>query len=177
MAEPFLGEIRMLGFGWAPKNYALCDGATIAISANPPLFALLDTAFGGDGRTTFNLPDMRGRAPVHQGNGYQRGYAGGVETVTLSPVTLPQHTHTFNATNTTDSQSFVADGVSTLAEANGDPQTGTPPIAVYAPASNLVEMAAGTSGFTGDGASHNNQQPSISVNFVICLTGQFPSRN
>jgi len=93
MAEPFIGEIRMFGGNFAPLNWAACDGALLAISQNDALFALIGTTYGGDGQTTFALPDLRGRIPIHQGNGHTLGEISGVETVTLLSTQIPSHSH------------------------------------------------------------------------------------
>lgn len=171
MAEPFVGEIKMLGFGWAPRNWAKCDGTLMPINENAALFSLLGTTFGGDGRTTFGLPEMRGRAPVHPGNEIVgQGQYGGFETVILSQHTMPVHTHTFNATDTAGTKSFVnVDDEDTLANATTHD--------LYADPGSLQQMNTATSSSTGGGLGHNNLQPSLVINFVISLAGTYPSRN
>ena len=176
MAEPFLGEIKMLSFGWPPKGWAKCDGTLMPINENNALFSLLSTTFGGDGTSTFALPDMRGRTPLHPGcqdgehDIYYQGQFGGFETVTLNNATMPVHTHTFYATNTSGTKSYVPnDNTDTLANATTH--------LLYRSPSNLHQMNAATSSFIGGGQSHNNLQPSLVINFVISLIGTYPSRN
>jgi microcystin-dependent protein len=166
MAEPFLGEIRMISFTFAPKGWALCDGHTLPVSQNQALFALLGTTYGGNGTTTFALPDLRGRAPVHHGGGVQLGEAGGSEAVTLTETELPAHGHLRATSNQATSGTPVGN---VLANA---PRRG---VAVFAqPASPVV--LPGTE-IVGGGQPHSNVQPFLALRFAIALQGIFPSPN
>lgn len=167
MAEPFISEIRIMGFDYAPVGWAKCDGAVLDIAQNQALYSLIGTFFGGDGRVTFALPDLRGRVPVHQPD--QLGYRSGLETVVLSTNEIPAHTHTINASqNSADSQSAV----DMYPGANSD-------VGIYAnfDPSNNVMLNAATISDTGGNLAHNNVQPSEVVNFCIALSGTYPSRN
>jgi microcystin-dependent protein len=168
MAEPFVSEIRMFGFDFAPKNWAKCDGTLINISQNPMLYSLLGDVFGGDGHTTFALPDLRGRVPVHSdGSPYPRGMRAGQEYVTLTTAELPIHTHNVNVcSNEVGSQS--ASGM--YLGANSE-------YAVYAAPQNLTALNNASVSFEGGGQQHNNMQPSQVVNFCIALMGTYPSHD
>lgn len=177
MAEPFISELRMFGFGWAPRGWAHCDGQLLPINQNQTLYSLLGTTFGGDGRTTFALPDMRGRAPVHgSGSGSVKvGDFGGVENVTLTEAQMAGHTHNMNATTSngndkTFTGNIMAAGFDTRAAKQQ-------PVNMYGPATNLVSLNAASVIANGSGLSHDNMQPSMVVNFCIALTGAFPSRS
>lgn len=176
-----LAVIWMFGGNFAPRNWAFCDGQLLAISQYSALFSLLGTTYGGDGRTTFGLPEMRGRVPMHAGNGpgltpRQIGQRSGQETVTLNTTQIPSHTHP--ATTTTQiAVSAAPGGESTVngqhianhtSAFNEDPTAG----ATLAGATSTT-----TVNNTGGNLSHNNLQPYMVVNFVICLAGIFPSRN
>jgi microcystin-dependent protein len=170
MSEPFLGEIRMFAGTFAPRGWAFCDGQILPISSNSALFALLGTTYGGDGRTTFALPDLSGRAPMHPGNGpgltfRTLGQKGGTETVTLNVSELPTHTHQMSAINATGN-SDVPDNNS-LAQAGYQADSTT----------NLVNMHAVAITNTGGGQGHDNMAPSLGINFIIALEGVFPSRS
>jgi len=174
MAEPFLSEMRMFGFGWAPRGWATCDGQILPINQNQSLFSLLGTTFGGDGRTSFALPDMRSRVPVH-GHGNHFGAQGGVESVSLTPGEMAAHTHAMNATTSNgNSKDFAGN----IAAAGFDSRTGKEqPVNMYGPATNLISLNAESVTLNGSGLSHENMQPSTVVNFCIALSGLFPSRN
>ncbi len=164
MSEPFLAEIIMFGGDFAPRGWALCNGQLLSINQNQSLFSLLGTAFGGDGRTTFGLPDLRGRAPVHPAN-IGLGQKGGAETVTLNPNELPDHNHKVQAASaaatTGDTAGNVLAQVSIAANVFGDP-------------TNLVAMNPAAVADTGGGLAHTNMQPFLAVSFIIALTGIFP---
>lgn len=180
MSEPFLSEIRMVVFSFAPKNWATCDGQLMSIAQNTALFSLLGTTFGGDGRLNFRLPDLRGRAPVGLSQrDFYLGQAGGEETHILNGNELPAHTHALNAT--TDPASS-GNPVGNLA-ATSDPAVGD----VYGSPTQLVAMAASAIQLTGGDPSrtsptdttalpHENMQPFLTLNFIICLAGVFPRR-
>ncbi|CAM2069600.1 Phage tail protein [Sulfidibacter corallicola] len=169
MGEPFLGEIRSFGFNFAPKGWALCNGALLPISNNQALYSLIGTQFGGDGRTTMGLPDLRGRAPIHHypPAGVVVGNTIGSETVTLTQAQMPAHTHAFYAANETADQ-FAITSTRTLAISGEN--------AYNTAAANLVTMAGDSLSNAGGGQEHNNMQPSIVVNFCIALTGYYPQR-
>lgn len=172
-SEPFLGQIEYYAFSFAPRGWALCDGQILPINTNQSLFSLLGTTFGGDGRTSFALPDMRGRSPVHDGGsagtGLTRrtlGSKGGAQTVTLTPAEIPSHTHTLRGT-TTAANSVVPTGTS-LAHTNLD--------LLYRNEAPNVNMHAGSVGTTPS-QGHENMAPYLVVSCNIALQGLFPSRN
>ncbi len=188
MANPFLGQIIMFGGNFAPRGYAFCDGQLIAIAQNSALFSIIGTIYGGDGRTTFALPDLRGRAPIHQGNGpgltsRRIGTRTGTETNTLSLRNLPSHSHTVSADLS-------------IAPRGGGPATSTSPInnfpadsTDFAGTPNLYSDTADTTvragalnlslniNIAGNSSPVNNMAPFQAVNFIIALTGIFPSRS
>lgn len=164
MSEPFLAEIRMVGFNFAPRGWAFCDGAILPINQYQSLYSLLGTTYGGDGRTSFGLPDLRGRTPIHEGNGHSLGQRGGEASHTLTAAEIPSHGHPLRAADTpatvsTPGGNLFARGTY---QAYGNPQQTTEMNAI-APA--------------GNGVGHNNTQPSLAVSFCIALQGLFPSRN
>ncbi len=172
-AEPFIGQIGVFGFSFAPRGWAKCDGQLLQISSNTALFSLLGTTYGGDGRTTFGLPDLRGRAALHQGTGpgltnRKIGEKAGAETVALNANTMPTHTHvaTLKATLTDGVQGDATGKV--LAPKNYY-RTGTSDTNMGA--SSIANAA------TGGSQAHANMQPYQVVNFCIALQGVFPSRN
>lgn len=171
MADPFLSEIKIVGFNFAPRGWAFCDGQLLAISQNQSLFALLGTTYGGDGRTTFGLPDLRGRTPIHYGQGpglTQRhlGSKDGEENHTLSVDEIPQHNHAVNASS--------MDGNTTQPKGNILAAT---PAQTYRDPTSLISLDSGSLTNSGSGGSHNNMQPYMAVSFCIALQGIFPSRN
>lgn len=171
MGTPYVGEIRMFGFDYAPVGWALCDGQLLPIDQHGALYALLGTAFGGDGTTVFGLPDMRGRVPLHEGAGYYRGLAGGAESVPLSTSQLPAHRHI--ATGSTATGDKYGGSTTRCLATSSDI---TDPI--YASASSLAAMNGGVvSPAVGGAQPHNNMQPTSVINFCIALEGLFPPRN
>jgi microcystin-dependent protein len=164
MAEPFLSEIRMMSFVFAPKGWALCNGQLLPINQNQALFSLLGTTFGGDGRVNFALPDLRGRTPIHVGSGHTLGERGGEQAHTLSIAELPQHTHVANATQLTGDTPLPAGHI--LADS---------PSQLYASAANLVAVNATTVANTGGSQAHLNMQPFLTLSCCIALQGIFPS--
>ena len=164
MSEPFLGEIRMVGFNFAPQGWALCNGQTLPISQYSALFALLGTTFGGNGVNTFNLPDLQGRVPIHQGNGSVIGDSSGSEAVTLSLDEIPAHSHQLNAQSAAGNQTSPSNGVwadSALEQFSSGPPT------------TSMDAALQPSG--GDQA-HSNMPTFQCVNFVISLFGVYPTQ-
>lgn len=166
MAEPFLSEIRLMSFNFAPNGWALCNGQLLPINQNQALFALIGTTFGGNGQTNFALPDYRGRTPIHVGAGHVVGEHGGEQAHTLSIAELPQHSHGMRGSaNQADSDTPDSTGV---------PGSG---VAIYGDAENLAAMDSSTIGTTGSGQAHNNMQPYLTISFCIALQGIFPSQN
>lgn len=165
MAEPFLAEIRMFGFNFPPRGYALCDGQILPIDQNQSLFSLLGNTFGGDGRTSFGLPELRGRTPVHVGTGFSWGARDGEEAHQLAIDEMPGHTHEVNASTDTATANSPAGNL---------PATST--FNVYGSASGLGNANTATVADTG-GTPHNNMQPFLVINFCIALSGTFPPRN
>ncbi len=167
MAEPFLAEIKIVGFNFAPRGWAFCDGQILPINQNQSLYSLLGTTYGGDGRTTFALPDLRSRAPVHKGNGYSLGEKTGEETVTLTVAQIPQHDHrVFTASDLGNQRSPTDTMLASAENLYADPSSGTE-----------VSFRSGTLTNSGGGQAHNNMQPYLAVGFCIALQGLFPSRN
>lgn len=164
--EPFLGEVRIFAVEAAPKGWARCDGQFLPINQNQALFALLGTTFGGNGQTTFQLPDLRGRVVMHEGSGHDRGEKAGSESVTLSVANLPMHTHTFNVNTGVGTATTPVGAV--LAKAPGN---------TYGPPQNLVAMNPASSTSTGGGQAHQNMMPFLTLTFCIALQGLFPSQN
>ncbi|MBU6952765.1 MULTISPECIES: phage tail protein [unclassified Hahella] len=166
--EPYLGQISMMAFNFPPKDWAFCNGALQTISQNPALYSLFGTAFGGNGNTTFALPDLRGRAPIQidPQNGINMGAQGGFETVTLIQDQMPIHSHQVYA--------------SSLDADKGSPRdnrilAATPDI--YRPLTLPVSMSPNAISATGGGQAHQNMQPSLTINFCVALKGEYPQRN
>lgn len=170
MSQPFLGEVKLISWNFPPKGWAFCNGALLPINQNQALFSLLGTQYGGDGRVTFGLPDMRGRAPLHTGSGFIIGQIGGEENHTLTLQEMPTHNHTVPSTSTAGNI--------------------TKPLAPAVPAQNAPnQLYAGTNPVTGvtmnpamvqtvgGNQAHPNMQPFLVLNYVIALQGIFPSRN
>lgn len=166
MAEPFVGEVRMVSFNFAPRGWAFCDGQLLPINQNQALFSLLGTVYGGDGRTTFALPDLRGRTPIHVDANHPLGESSGEETHTLTLAEIPQHTHAVRAAAATAGTPSPSGAM--LATASS---------AIYGPAKNLLRLSPDTVGSAGGGRAHENMQPYLVVNFAIALVGIYPSRN
>jgi microcystin-dependent protein len=175
MAEPFIGQIITAGFNFAPIGYALCDGQIMSIAQNTALFSLLGTTFGGNGQSTFALPDLRSRVPLHQGQGpgltdRVMGEESGEETVTLISTEMPMHTHLFATSNVggaigTPNGNFLA--------ASSDSNV----VSFYRPTSDGSTLNPQSVGLAGGSQPHNNMQPYLVINFCIALEGIFPSRN
>ena len=172
MAEPFVGEIRMFGFNFAPVGWALCNGQLLPISQNQALFSLLGTTYGGDGTTTFALPNLQSRVPLHQGQGaglsaYAQGQVGGAETVTLAAAQMPGHTHPVKASSSAATSDRPGGRV--LARSGSH---------IYTPEPDTTTVMNATMlGAAGGSEPHDNIQPYLAVNFCIALEGIFPARN
>jgi microcystin-dependent protein len=164
MAEPFLSELRIMSFVFAPKGWALCNGQLLPINQNQALFSLLGTTFGGDGRVNFALPDLRGRTPIHVGSGHTLGEKGGEQAHTLSIAELPTHTHVANGTTNAADTNTPANNtlLGIVNDAYGDP-------------ANLQAMAASEITNVGGSQAHLNMQPFLTLSFCIALQGIFPS--
>jgi microcystin-dependent protein len=169
MAEPFLSEIRIMSFDFAPKGWALCNGQLMPINQNQALFSLLGTTFGGDGRVNFALPDLRGRTPIHVGSKHTLGERGGEQAHTLSIAELPTHTHVLNGS------SANAGSFSPVNPAN--PVYAKSNQVLYAPPTSLVAMNPACVANTGGSQAHLNMQPFLTLSFCIALQGIFPSPN
>jgi microcystin-dependent protein len=165
MAEPFLSEIRIMSFVFAPKGWALCNGQLLPINQNQPLFSLLGTTFGGDGRVNFALPDLRARIPIHVGQGHTLGENAGEKSHTLSISELPTHTHQLSGSSIAGNASNPTGNL--LAGANN----------LYTAASGLVSLAPTTVANVGASQAHENMQPYLTLSFCIALQGIFPSPN
>jgi microcystin-dependent protein len=173
MSEPFVGEIRMFAGNFAPRGWAFCDGQLLAVSQNDALFSLLGTIYGGDGRTTFGLPDMRGRIPVHAGSGpglspRNLGARGGAENVTLTANNMPSHGHPLQAVSRpANSRDPIGKGLA--ASQSGD---------VYiSDISSAQSFYSGAVSSIGGSRSHTNLMPFLCLHFIIALVGIYPSRN
>jgi microcystin-dependent protein len=179
MASPYVGEIRCFGFSFAPVGWAFCNGQLLAIAQNDALFAILGTTYGGDGVTTFGLPNLQGRIPMHWGNGpggfnTTIGQVQGVPTVTLTTSQIPIHAHTINSANVdaggANEHSAAPTGTAFIGPSNPDGVYNTTPT-VNSP------FAPGCISITGGSQPHDNMQPYLVLNFCIALEGIFPSRN
>ena len=166
MGEPYIGEIRIFAGNFAPANWAFCDGSLIPISENDALFTLIGTTYGGDGQSTFALPDLRGRVPVHQGSGYIPGQMAGVESVTLNTQQIPQHNHVVAGTNDTATTTSPANQL--LAASTGAT------ISPYGTDQPQTALQPQSVSLVGNNQAHNNVQPYQCINYIISLYGTFP---
>jgi microcystin-dependent protein len=166
MAEPFLSEIRIMSFVFAPKGWALCNGQLLPINQNQGLFSLLGTTFGGDGRVNFALPDLRGRTPIHVGSGHTLGERGGEQAHTLSIAELPEHTHVLQASETAGNVPVPASNILALSPSN-----------LYSAPTSLTSLSPTSVTNTGGSQAHLNMQPFLTLSFCIALQGIFPSPN
>ena len=169
MAEPFLSEIRIMSFVFAPKGWALCNGQLLPINQNQPLFSLLGTTFGGDGRVNFALPDLRGQVPIHVGSGHTLGEKGGQQAHTLSIAEIPTHTHSLMASSQAANASPPTPVANILAS--------SAPGQAYNSPTSLVAMNPLSVANTGGSQAHLNMQPFLTLSFCIALQGIFPSPN
>jgi len=174
MTQPFIGEMQAFGFGFAPQSWAQCNGQILSIAQNTALFALLGTQFGGNGQTTFGLPDMQSRVPVHagqspSGENFFQGEQGGTETVALTLNTMPAHNHAFVGSSANGDTNVVAAGqaLAAVTGANSFYSVDTPP---------LQPLDMGSISSIGGNQPHTNIQPYLAINWCIALSGIFPSR-
>jgi microcystin-dependent protein len=172
MSEPFVGEIRMFAGNFAPRGWAFCDGQLLAVSQNDALFSLLGTIYGGDGRTTFGLPDLRGRIPIHAGEGpglspRRLGAKGGSENETLTVNQLPSHGHALQFSTATGTQNSPED----------ETVSASPTVRVFRPSQADAIMKSNTITNVGGSRSHTNLMPYICIHFIIALFGIYPSRH
>lgn len=177
MSEPFVGEIRMFAGNFAPRSWAFCDGQLLAVSQNDALFSLFGTIYGGDGRTTFGLPDMRGRIPLHAGTGpglspRKLGSKGGSEKETLTINQIPSHNHTISVS--TDFALETDPTGRVLAESQTPANTGRK---IYANSGGNINLKSDAFTKTGGSQSHTNLMPTLCVNFIVALVGIYPSRS
>jgi microcystin-dependent protein len=171
MSSPFIGDIRMFGGNFAPVGYAFCNGQLLQISQYDALFALIGTTYGGDGQTTFALPNLQGRLPVHAGQGpglssYVQGQQGGSESVTLTAQQIPTHTHAAQAQSGSGNQAAPGGGIWAASAQNQ-----------YSPNTPSAAMSSAAIAAAGSNQPHDNMAPFQVVNFIIALEGVFPSRN
>ena len=178
MAEPYLSQIGMFGGNFAPRGYAFCEGQILAISQNDALYSLLGTLYGGDGTTTFALPDLRSRLPMHRGEGpgtsfRPQGARFGTETVTLTGAQIPSHTHVLAAA-TADATSPDPDGRVVAPGKNTNLNTD---VSQFTATAQNAQMASQALADAGGNQAHTNLMPLIAINFIIALQGLYPSRN
>jgi microcystin-dependent protein len=166
MAEPFMAEIRLFSFGFAPRSWALCNGQLLPINQNQALFSLLGTTYGGDGRVNFGLPNLQGRVPIHVGNGHTLGERGGAATHTLGTSELPGHSHSLSVSNDAATGRNLTGNVFAVGDANYAGPVGAATSLLPSSVSNI-----------GGSQPHNNMQPFLTINFCIALQGIFPSQN
>jgi microcystin-dependent protein len=172
MADPFVAEIRIFPFNFAPKGWAWCDGQLLPLSQNTALFSLLGTTYGGDGKSNFALPDLQGRSPMHPGQGpglslHDLGETGGSDTVTLLESEIPAHPHTLRAYRSDPADHFQPTGASLARSNNGN---------VYNTAANLVALSFQSLAPSGGDQPHNNMMPYLTLNYNIAMQGVFPPR-
>ena len=164
MSQPFIGEIRLVGFNFAPSGWGLCDGSLLPISQYEALFNLIGTTYGGDGQSTFALPDLRSRVPMHAGNGFVIGESFGQEAVSINGESMPRHNHAVQTSGTATSNSPASHVPAVAAQS------------MYAVA-NTSAMGTGSLTATGGSQPHNNIQPYLAMNYAISFFGVFPTQN
>ena len=165
MSEPFLSEIKIVSFNFPPKGWAFCNGQFLPINQNQALFALVGTTYGGNGQTTFALPNLQGQVPIHFSDGHNLGEKGGSSSVTITQQTMPTHNHMLMVSPTN------ADGPVPSGNFFGGANN------AYTPAANMTTLAPSTVSSVGGSQPHNNMMPYLVLNFIIALQGIFPSRN
>jgi microcystin-dependent protein len=167
MADPYIGEVKVISFNFPPKGWAFCNGQLLPINQNQALFSILGTMYGGDGRVNFALPNLQGRVPLHAGSGFTVGQQGGEVSHTLTISELPAHTHSVNASSSNGDTALPANTI--LASSLNQ--------SYRAPDQALTTLLPGSIGNAGGSQPHDNLSPYLTVNFVIALVGLFPSRN
>jgi microcystin-dependent protein len=165
MSDPYIGEVKIIAWNYPPKGWAFCNGQLLPINQNQALFSILGTTYGGDGRTNFALPNLQGRLPIHQGNGFTEGQASGEQAHTVTLSELPAHIHFAQASSQNANASTPTGNV--LGAASN----------VYTPAGNLTTLHPQSVSTVGGSQPHTNLMPYLTLNFVIALVGIFPSRN
>ncbi len=174
MSGPFLGEIKITSVNFAPRGWALCNGQLLPINQNQALFALFGTMYGGNGQTTFALPDFRGRMPLHTGFGFEQGQAGGQEWHTVTQGEMPAHTHALHASQASAS---VREGTTVTSQPSAGTMLARATADVYADASALTTLTPNSVTSIGGSQPHENRQPYLVLHFIVALQGIFPSRN
>jgi microcystin-dependent protein len=182
MSNPYLSMIEAFAFNFAPRGWAMCAGQTLSIAQNTALFSMLGTTYGGNGQTTFNLPDLRGRLALSFGQGpglssYSLGAAGGQESHQLLTSEVPTHSHTLNATNNGQANGANVPSGGVLMGSGYGMEANNPVENIYSNAAPTVAMAAGAVGAVGNNLPHENRMPFLTINYCIALQGIFPSRN
>jgi len=172
MSEPFIGEIRMFANNYAPRGWMFCEGQILPINQNQALFSLLGNVYGGNGTTTFALPDLRGRVPIHVASNIPLGTSQGEAAHTLTQNEMPQHTHQVSASSASATSLVPVNNTWAV----GADESGNQ-LPLFEPASTLVQMNAGAIGAAGSSQPHDNMQPYLATNFAIAIQGIFPSRN
>jgi microcystin-dependent protein len=165
MGTPFLGEIKVISWNFAPQGWSFATGQLLPINQNQALFSLFGTQYGGDGRTTFAIPNLKGRIPIHIGAGHTIGEVGGQDAHTLTQSEMPAHNHLFQVSQANADTPIPTNN--TFGSSNN----------AYAAATNLTSLLPGTVSNTGGSQPHENRQPLLALNFIVALQGVFPSRN
>jgi microcystin-dependent protein len=173
MGTPYLGEIKIISWNFAPKGWAFCNGQLLPINQNQALFSIFGTTYGGDGRVNFALPDFRGRVPIHQGQGFLEGQKAGQESHTVSQSEMPAHNHFVSASTSAGNSKFIQQ-TAPVASQNILANSG---VSIYGPASNLSTLHPSSISNVGGSQPHENRQPYLVLNFIVALQGVFPSRN
>jgi microcystin-dependent protein len=175
MAAPYLGELRIMPFGFAPEGWALCNGQLMAIDTNPALFSLLGTTYGGDGHQTFGLPNLQGRVPIGTGNGVKLGQQLGDYTHALTEAEMPAHTHVMQGKAATATTAIPDESVSLAQGRSTGP--GTPEVDIFGTGAAAVSFFRDAVTVNGSGEEHDNRQPYLAMSICIAIQGIFPSQN
>jgi microcystin-dependent protein len=177
MSNPFMTEIRIVSFNFAPKAWALCNGQLLPINQNQALFSLLGTTYGGNGQTTFGLPNLRGQVPIHVGNGHTLGETAGSSTVTLTTAQMPAHTHLPSAKNIIGNANAPSTNVVLAQAVAVQADKSTVPVSMYSSTATDLQLSPAAISNVGGSQAHSNMMPYLVLNFIIALQGIFPSRN